>query len=360
VSSGATVNATVTAAWTATAATTNSGTANLTSAGFAVNLSQVTSGTAGFSVANTGKAANFTGSGLADSLTGGTGNDTLIGGGGADTLAGGAGNDVMTGGAAGDRFVLQGNDTVVDFNSTDPDTVVTTGLAAGAMVTFTTVTGSLDLSGSTTTAAFRATAAASGASIVGGSGNDGLTGGIGADSLSGGLGNDTITAGAGADTATGGKGVDSLTGGAGSDTFVFAAGDTGQATGSDTISDFAKGAVNTGDRVDYAADLVIGGSSSAATANEALINQSTGVATFAAKSGTSLADALADIATRFTAAGDAAGEFALFRVGGKGNHYLFISDGTAGVTANDVVVQLVGVTSVTGIDLAGGNLTITS
>jgi methionine-rich copper-binding protein CopC len=360
VSSGAIANATVASAWTATAATTNSGTANLTSAGFAVNLSAVTSGSTGFAVTNTGKAATFTGSGLADSLTGFTGNDTLIGGGGMDTLTGGAGNDVMTGGAAGDRFVLQGNDTVVDFNSTDSDTVVTTGLAAGTSVTFSTITGTLDLSGSTTTAAFRATAAALGASIVGGSGADRLVGSTGVDSLSGGIGNDTITAGAGADTVTGGRGADSLTGGIGSDTFVFAAGDTGQVTGSDTISDFAKGTVITGDRIDYAADLVIGGSASAATVNEALINQSTGVATFAAKSGATLADALADIATRFTAAGNAAGEFALFRVGGKGNHYLFISDGTAGVGVDDVVVQLVGVTSISGIALDGGNLTITS
>lgn len=358
VSSGATVNATVTAAWTATAATANSGTANLTSAGIAVNFSAVTSGSSGFSVANTGKAVSFTGSGLADSLTGFAGNDTLIGGGGMDTLTGGAGNDVMTGGAAADRFVLQGGDTVVDFKSTDSDTVVITGLAIGAIVNFSNVTGSLDLSGSTTTAAFRATAAASGASIVGGSGADSLVGGIGADSLGGGLGNDTTTAGAGIDTVTGGRGTDSLTGGTGSDTFVFAAGDTGQATGSDTVSDFAKGAVNTGDRIDFGVDLVIGGSSSAATINEAFINQVNGVATFAAKSGATLADALADIATRFTAAGDAAGEFALFRVGGKGNHYLFISDGVAGVTTNDVVVQLVAVTAISTLDLTGGNLTI--
>jgi Ca2+-binding RTX toxin-like protein len=359
VSSGANVNATVTAAWTATAATANSGTASLSSAGFVVNLAAVTSGSVGFSVTNTGKAASFTGSGFADSLTGGTGNDTLNGGGGMDTLTGGAGNDRMTGGAAADRFVLQGSDTVSDFNSTDSDIVVTVGLAAKDIVTFTAVTGSLDLSGSTTTAAFRATAAAAGSSIVGGSGNDTLTGGVGTDSLSGGLGNDTINAGAGADTVAGGRGADVLIGGAGSDTFVFFAGDTGQATGSKSISDFARGALNTGDRIDYAFDLLVGGSSSSASTNEALINQTTGVATFAAKSGATLSDALADIAARFNKAGDAAGEMALFRVGGKGNHYLFISDGAAGVTANDVVVQLVGVTSVTSIDLTGGNLTIT-
>ena len=359
VSSGAAVNATVTAAWTATSATANSGTANLISAGFVVNLSAVTSGSKGFSVVNTGKAASFTGSSFADSLTGGTGNDTLVGGGGTDTLVGGAGNDVMTGGTEADSFVLLGSDTVVDFNSTDSDTLITTSLIAGAIVTFTSVTGSVDLSSSTTTAAFRATASASGASIVGGSGDDTFSGRTGTDSLSGGSGNDRISASGGADTVIGGRGIDNLSGGTGSDTFVFSAGDTGQATGSDTVSDFAKGAVNTGDRIDYSADLVIGGSLGAATTSEALINQSTGIATFAKKSGNNLADALADIATRFTAAGDAAGEIALFRVAGRGNHYLFISDGTAGVTVNDVVVQLVDLTGVASIDLSGGNLTIT-
>ena len=71
-------------------------------------------------------------------------------------------------------------------------------------------------------------------------------------------------------------------------------------------------------------------------------------------------DALGDIATRFTAATNSAGEFAFFRVNGAGNHHLFISDGVAGVTANDVVVQLVGVTAIGGIDISGGNLTIIS
>jgi Ca2+-binding RTX toxin-like protein len=324
-----------------------------------VNLAAVTSGSVGFTFTNTGKAASFTGSSFADSLTGGTGNDTLNGGGGMDTLTGGSGNDSMTGGAAANRFVLQGSDTVTDFNSTQSDVVVTVGLAAKDIVAFTAVTGSLDFSGSTTTAAFRATAVAAGASIVGGGGVDTLSGGNGSDSLSGGLGNDSINAGVGADTVTGGRGADILIGGTGSDTFVFSEGDTGQATGTDTMLDFAKGAVNTGDRIDYAVDLVIGGSSGTATINEALINQTTGIATFAAKSGATLLDALADIAARFTKAGNAAGEIALFRVGGKGNHYLFISDGAAGVTANDVVIQLVGVTSVVSIDLTGGDLTIT-
>jgi hypothetical protein len=59
------------------------------------------------------------------------------------------------------------------------------------------------------------------------------------------------------------------------------------------------------------------------------------------------------------AAGDAAGELALFRVGGAGSYYMFMSDGVAGVGPSDVVVQLANVTSVASINLTGGNLTIT-
>ncbi len=103
VSSGATVNATVTVVWSATAQTMNNGTANITSSGLAVNLATVTVGN-GFNVTNTGKAASFTGSSLDDTLNGGTGIDTLLGGAGNDILIGGAGNDSLTGGAGSDIF----------------------------------------------------------------------------------------------------------------------------------------------------------------------------------------------------------------------------------------------------------------
>ncbi len=79
------------------------------------------------------------------------------------------------------------------------------------------------------------------------------------------------------------------------------------------------------------------------------------MATFAASSGTTLADALADVAFGISSVG----EFALFRVSNTCNYYLFISDAVAGVAANDVVVQLVGVTTVNSIDLSVGDLTIT-
>ena len=99
-------------------------------------------------------------------------------------------------------------------------------------------------------------------------------------------------------------------------------------------------------------------SAAAPSSTQASINATTGVATFAAGSGLDLADALGDIAARFTAATNTAGEFAFFQVGGTGNFHLFISDGTAGLSANDVVVELVGVTTIGSIDLASGNPTI--
>jgi hypothetical protein len=131
-------------------------------------------------------------------------------------------------------------------------------------------------------------------------------------------------------------------------------------TGSDTITDYAKGSLSVGDLIDYSENLTRGGSAAIATDSQASINQSTGIATFAAKSGTTLQDALNDVASRFTSETDTAGEMAFFKVANKGNFYLFISDGTAGVTANDVLVQLTGVTSISSIDLTNGNLTLTA
>jgi len=203
------------------------------------------------------------------------------------------------------------------------------------------------------------------ASVVldGGTGNDTLTGGSGSDQLLGGAGADSLVGGAGADFLAGGAGADRLTGGTGSDSFVFTSGDSGQnnntTTGFDVITDFAKGARGTGDLIDFSVLLSVGGSATAADATHASINGTTGVATFAANSGTSLADALADVTGSMTAAADSAGEFAFFRVNNAGNYYLFISDGVAGVGANDVVVQLTGITSIAGIDLSYGNLSVT-
>ncbi len=112
VNSGGVVNATINTAWTATSATSNNGTVNISTPGLAVNLSAVTKG-AGFTVTDTGAGTTLTGSALSDTLIGGSGNDILIGG---------AGNNTLTGGAGSDYFVFNTSpsntfDTITDFVS---------------------------------------------------------------------------------------------------------------------------------------------------------------------------------------------------------------------------------------------------
>ena len=368
------------AAWSANANTTNIGTANLSTNGFAVNLSLATATTNGFNITDTGTATTLTGSSKADSITGGTGNDTIIGGAGNDTiigaagndsLTGGLGNDSLTGGAGVDTFVVDsGTDSVTDlgFGGVDvlkvsASAIVNASIGANWIASANTInsgTANISTSGYAVNLS-NVTASANGFNITITGNQTILTGSSKADLITGGIGNDILIGGDGKDTLTGGKGADTLTGGAGSDTFKFAAGDSGLlGTNHDTISDFGKGAVGTGDLIDYTANLTKGGSSAAATGSQASINATTGVATFAAGSGTTLADALGDITARMTAAVDTAGEFAFFKVNNTGDEYLFISNGVAGAGPGDELIQLTGLTSVNTINLTAGNLTITS
>ena len=259
VAAGATANATVTAAWTATSSTSNSGTANITTNGLVVNLAAVTGGANGYSVTNIGAAATLTGSGLNDILIGGVGNDTLSGGLGNDTLSGGLGNDTLTGGAGIDTFIVSsGIDTITDLGFGGADNLqVAAGATANATVTAAwTATSSTSNSGTaniTTNGLVVNLAAVTGgangysvtnigaaATLTGSGLNDILIGGVGNDTLSGGLGNDTLSGGLGNDTLDGGLGNDTLTGGAGSDIFRF---DTvlNASTNVDRIVDFALG-----------------------------------------------------------------------------------------------------------------------
>ncbi|AGG33229.1 Hemolysin-type calcium-binding region [beta proteobacterium CB] len=184
-----------------------------------------------------------------------------------------------------------------------------------------------------------------------------------ARTISGLGGNDILIGNTGNDTLTGGTGADVMYGGGGRDVYSFTSGNSGQSIGFDVIKDYHVGTVGTlntsGDVITYStANLGIGGTAIAATSTQASINATTGVATFAAGSGTTLADAISDIATRI--GGTTAGKIALFQVGGIGDYYLYISDTTSGVSANDVVVQLQGVSAITTINITNKNLTITA
>jgi Ca2+-binding RTX toxin-like protein len=263
VSPGATANATVTAAFTATAATNNTGTANLTSNGFAVNLRAAT-GSNGFTVTNTGGAATFTSSVLNDTFTGGIGNDTFVYriGDGVDAINGGAGIDTLTitGLANNDLLNVIWNGTSITgfqggtvtgvelINANlggNADTISYAGSSAGVSVT---LGNGNNTSGTasgfnTLSSVLNAIGTDQNDTLTGNTGANILDGGGGNDTLLGGTGNDTLLGGLGNDILVGGVGADLLTGGLGNDVFRYDANNHLGATAavSDRITDFTLG-----------------------------------------------------------------------------------------------------------------------
>jgi Ca2+-binding RTX toxin-like protein len=109
--------------------------ANLSTEGYAVDLSAVANGNTGFNVTNTGGATTLSGSAFNDTLTGGVGDDTLtgnwgedfiVGGGGSDVLSGNSGYDVLQGGE-GEDTLTGGLDNDQLTGGADFDTVLLTG-----------------------------------------------------------------------------------------------------------------------------------------------------------------------------------------------------------------------------------------
>ncbi len=267
----------------------------------------------------TSNSLTFTGNALSNTLSGSDGDDLLDGKAGADSLIGGAGDDTY--------YLDNVQDTIYD--SSGIDTV-------NSLVSLTLANSIENL-------------VLTGTKVINGTGNE-------LDNyLVGNAKNNILIGGNGNDTLIGGLGKDTLRGDAGRDIFYFETGHSGVATTAiDLIQDYTKG----DDCIDFITALNIGGSDTIATSKSASINQQTGLASFVSGSGKTLADALADISTSFTSSGNANGQFALFNINNTGNYYMFISDGVAGVGKADVLIQLVGITSVEAIDLTGGNLTI--
>ncbi len=275
----------------------------------------------------------LTASNSAATFFGFVGADTLTGGIDADSLSGGLGGDILNGAGGIDTASYTGSSVAVTINLTN------NALNAGGEAAGDQLSNIENIQGS-----------GQGDNITGDSQNNKLTGNNGGDTLNGGTGLDVLV---------GGLGVDTLIGGANSDSFVYAIGGTGQtAATADIVADYAKGLVGVGDEFDFTSVLTVGGVAGVAGVNQASINASTGVATFAALSGTTMADALADIATSINQGTTTAGEFAFFKVNQTGNFHLFISDGVAGVGANDVLVQLTNITTINTINLMAGDLTI--
>jgi hypothetical protein len=148
---------------------------------------------------------------------------------------------------------------------------------------------------------------------------------------------DTIVGGVGADTIYGRGGQDTLTGGAGKDSFRFDNGDSSYLT-PDTITDL--GAT---DEVWYGAGTVALSAAVTAVAGSKAKIDDYGVATFNSETtapATFSAAATLVEASVFGASGTA-GKAALFSY--AGDTYMFVSDGTTGLAATDVVIKLTGV-----------------
>jgi hypothetical protein len=164
---------------------------------------------------------------------------------------------------------------------------------------------------------------------------------------------DILKGGAGEDTLDGEEGADVLTGNGGADSFVFIAGETGTPSDSlfETITDFEAGI----DIIDHDATITIVQNATASAGTAAI--DAEGIASFDAADDT-LGERITAVEAGINAGGAAAaGQAAIFEH--AGNSYVFISDGTDGVDANDVLVQLSGVTGLTDSTIdADGNLLI--
>ena len=120
ITAGATLTqGTVTADWTATAGTTNAGTATLVSNAQEIDISVALAGGAnGFSITGDNTAGNgeiLIGGGQADTISAGAGNDSITGGLGADNITVGAGNDVLSYAVAQTAALAANVDTITDF-----------------------------------------------------------------------------------------------------------------------------------------------------------------------------------------------------------------------------------------------------
>jgi Ca2+-binding RTX toxin-like protein len=182
----------------------------------------------------------LTGSDTGDSLEGNDGNDRLVGAKGTDVMSGSAGNDTLVwnngdgsdsidGGAGNDATEVNGNPTLGDAFTLEPN--------AGRikfqrlnLVPFT-LDASTErfqvngLGGDDSVAASAGVGALTLLSVDGGVGVDTVNGSDGPDLILGGEGNDILNGGGGDDRIVGDRGNDTMNGGAGDDTLVWNNGD---------------------------------------------------------------------------------------------------------------------------------------
>lgn len=336
-----------------------------------------TVGTGGIEVSGT-----VAGEAVAETITSGSGNDIISTGGTAgDSISSGAGNDTVTitaaatghahtidGGAGTDTLIFDGAAAFVGSDLTRISNFENLKLTGTTTQTFDVGTGAnnsfaalnldalldtkvLTLLGSVDNLAVSLIAGdltASGYTgdliVTATTGSNVIITGTGADSIDGGAGSDEITAGAGMDT---------IKGGADADTFKFTAGSSGGTPNStifDTITDF----VSNTDTIDFTnVTLSITATSAAAVTGTAQILP-TGRAVFVEADDTLQERIVATEATLSPSTTATAGKSALFNYGS--DSYVFVSDANDGVTSNDTLIKLSGVTG-TSLGVQDGNIT---
>jgi Ca2+-binding RTX toxin-like protein len=182
----------------------------------------------------------LTGSDTGDSLEGADGNDRLVGAKGGDVMSGGTGNDTLVwnngdgsdsidGGAGNDATEVNGNPTLGDAFTLDPNagriTFKRTNLVPFTLDASTERFQVNGLGGDDSLSASAGVGALTLLSVDGGAGVDTVNGSDGPDLILGGEGNDILNGGGGDDRIVGDRGNDTMNGGAGDDTLVWNNGD---------------------------------------------------------------------------------------------------------------------------------------
>jgi hypothetical protein len=284
------------------------------------------------------------------------------------------------------NVVLLGNAITAAFTAPDEETITLSTSSAVGATTLTTLTATdlhtLNITGTnaiTITDAIAANSTTAGTTLtINASANTGgvslsainstivanITGSANAvNTLVGTGGSDTITGGGLVDNITGGIGYDTLVGGAGGDNFIFANTATGtpSATGSafDVISDYVSGS----DVIDFGAITILQNPDAvAAAAGHAGV--ATGVVTFHISDNTlalriiAVQDAINDNDNAADSNDAAAGDALIFAFGS--DSYIFVSDGTPGVGATDVLIKLTGIagsTTTNQLTIVNGDIT---
>ncbi|MCK1575097.1 VCBS domain-containing protein [Bradyrhizobium sp. 174] len=289
-----------------------------------------------------------------DNITGGTGTDTLI-------VTGGAPGPFTFGNGVGNLFLTNFEVfKLVDTNSgnhTDNVTFLSTFQNNGTLTVDATGisgNGKLNLDASAVTSG--------GFIVIGGDSDDILKAGSGDDTLTGGFGNDTLTGGAGADRMTGGGGIDTfIVDSTQSLGTVGGSGDVGTISGYDIITDFVTTGAN--DILNLPVTNVTANTAGTDGADSTLTISGQTVKSHAITSGiitfddanafgsaltlTSTANVAAVVQylhNNDVATGTGAAVAFVANIGGTAHSYVFEQVGIAQNAANDILVDLVGVT----------------